>query len=492
MGKGAPLLIILATVIVMSALLPRKELLLERFSNTTDLYKRTGLGAVSGCNSGDIKFTPIVDDLLNSGFFKPEVVANLTRPERINRRVCPDVAQFPGAALQYAVDSTGADCRVEIDGQMYELRSRVATLDVDVVDSNEKKLAIRSKDSNMLAPMLDFVLSRPIFFLIDDSQPYNLMFDYFVFSTYHVPNVRVLDRMPTETTTLNVRSSFDTTRVLHQSQSKTITHKFHAQRRRDPNTRYVPFPVSFYYVSRQNTIGDSVVLMDKTSKRVSTNAGMAKLLKSVMAGTVRNPCFNLQFRASFPSDVKRVHHLQEQITILTVAGLLSDASCTYRGRGIAAVATRPEVLRSIAIPSHSFIKETTKNAHPEWVCLDFLSVTKDKVRGDSVCGHDKNTVSVWVPTKTKIDFIYIFSPTMKVVAATFYNPTLQKREVQFVQSYHCEDHINDLVGAIQRLGGDLHLNIHENQYGMDVTNARFQYGIPNVRDWYDERRVSIS
>ncbi len=498
MSHVAPLLIILAAVVLVSALLPRRLLLFERFQNQVntagvgEVYKRTGLGAVSGCNTGDVKFNPTVDDLINSGFFKPEMVANLTKAERINRRVCPDRAELSahtGASLQYAVDSSEVDCNVTIDAQPYELRSRAVTLFLDVVGSNEKALVVQSKDRDALDGMLDFMLSRPLFFVIDDSQPYNLLSDYFVFSTYSVPNVTVLDKMPTESTTLTIRSSFDAGRVMPETQVKTITHKFHASRRQNMDARFVPFPLSFYYVSRAHQLGDSITMMDKTSKRISGNANIADIFKGVMQGTVPNPCFNIQFRATFPSDVKRVHHLREQITILSVASLHNDPTCSYEGRGIAAVATRPEILRTMSIPGHSFIREVT-TANADWVCLDFLSVTKDKVRGDSICGHDKNTVSLWVPTKNKIDIIYAFSPTMKVVCATFFNTLLQKREVQFVQSYHCEDLVNDLVGAIQRLGGDLHLNVFENEVGIEVENLRLQYGVPNFREWYEERRIS--
>lgn len=498
MRHVAPLLIILAAVILVSALLPRRLFLFERFENVVntvgvgEVYKRTGLGSVSGCNTGDVKFNPTVDDLINSGFFKPEIVANLTKAERINRRVCPDrveLSAHAGASLQYAVDSSEVDCNVTIDGQPYELRSRAVTLLLDVVSSNEKALVVQSKNKDALNGMLDFMLSRPLFFVLDDSQPYNLASDYFVFSTYSVPNVTVLDKMPTESTTLTIRSSFDAGRVMPETQVKTITHKFHANRRQNSEARFVPFPLSFYYVSRAHKLGDSVVMMDKTSKRISSNANIAELLKGVMQGTVTNPCFNIQFRASFPSDVKRVHHLKEQITILSVASLHNDPTCSYEGRGIAAVTTRPEILRTMSIPAHSFVREVT-TANAEWVCLDFLSVTKDKVSGDSICGHDKNTVSLWVPTKNKIDFIYAFTPTMKVVCATFFNTLLQKREVQFVQSYHCEDLVNDLVGAIQRLGRDLHLNVFENEVGIEVENLRLQYGVPNIREWYEERQLS--
>jgi hypothetical protein len=78
---------------------------------------------------------------------------------------------------------------------------------------------------------------------------------------------------------------------------------------------------------------------------------------------------------------------------------------------------------------------------------------------------------------------------MKVAIGTFYNEKIKKRELIFVQSNHCDDTTNDLVGAIEKLEGELYLHTYDAE-GIQVNDVRLRYGVINLVDWYTDRQLS--
>ncbi len=452
-----------------------------------NLYRRAGIGSITGCKETQLSFGATIDDLIKSGFFGGNVAKTLGAEERINRRVCPDPSIYMKRnVLQQGVDANFGNCQLMIDGQQYELRSKTIPLRINTRKSNEKQLVVESKNN---ADFINFLLTRPLFFMVETSQPYVITNEYFVFSTFHVPNVMGFERFPSEETTIPIQVNPFTSNIVPESQVDSLTSSiFNIRKKSSDAVDVASLPLAMYYVNRPKSIGDAVVMQDNITKRATGNASIASAIKGVLSKKITNPSFTVEFKCVIPADPKRLGHLRKRIPLLSVSSQLQDVSCTYKGRGIMLISTRDEILRSIPIPAHSFIRETAV-ASPDWVCLDFLGITKDNVTGDAICGHDKNTVSLWLPCDVQVHIVYVVSPTMKVAIGSFYNEKIKKRELIFVQSNHCDDTTNDLVGAIEKLDGELYLHTYDAE-NVRVNDVRLRYGVINLVDWYTDRQLS--
>jgi hypothetical protein len=451
------------------------------------LYNKAGIGSITGCKGTQLAFGATIDDLLKSGFFGGNVAKTLGAQERINRRVCPDPSIYMKRnVLQQGVDANFGNCKVTIDGHDYELRSKAIPLLVNTRKTNEKQLVVVSKNN---ADFINFLLTRPLFFMVEDSQPYVVTNEYFVYSTFHVPNVMGFEKFPAEETTIPIRVNPFTSNVVPDSQAESLTSAIFNIRKKSSDTIDVAtLPLAMYYIHRPKSLGDAVVMQDNITKRVSGNVSIATAIKGILDKKIGNPSFTVEFKCTVPADPKRLGHLRKKIPLLSVSSQLQDISCTYKGRGIMLISTRDEILRSMPIPTHSFIRETAV-ASPNWVCLDFLGITKDTVNGDVICGHDKNTISLWLPCDVPVHVVYVVTPTMKVAIGTFYNEKIRKRELIFVQSNHCDDTMNDLVGAIEKLEGELYLHSYDAE-NVRVNDIRLRYGVINLVDWYTDRQLS--
>ena len=455
--------------------------------DNANLYIKAGISGATGCKGTQVMFGATIDDLLKSGFFAGSVVNKLLADERINRRVCPDPSMsMKRNVLQQGVDANFGNCRVAIDGQEYELRSKTIQLAVNTRKSNEKQLVCSSKAN---PEFINFLLTRPLFFMVEDSQPYVIINEYFVYSTFYVPNVMGFEKFPAEETTIPVQVNPYTSNIVPDSQMESLTSSLFSIRKKSGDTiDTVMLPLAMYYILRPKALGDAVVMQDNITKRVAGNASIANAIKGVMNKRITNPSFTIEFSCIVPSDPQRIGHLRKKIPLVSVSSQLQDVSCTYNGRGIMLITTRDEILRSMPIPTHSFIRETAVSS-PNWVCLDFLGITKDNANGDSICGHDKNTVSLWLPCDVQVHIVYVVTPTMKIAIGTYYNEKIRKRELIFVHSSHCDDTSNDLVGAIEKLEGELYLHTY-NDANIKVNDVRLRYGVIDLVDWYSDRQFS--
>jgi hypothetical protein len=478
---------IIATIVILVLLrrLSRREYY-EEMANT-NLYIKAGIAGATGCKGTQVAFGATIDDLLKSGFFEGSVVKTLAAEERVNRRVCPDPSIYMKRnVLQQGVDANFGNCQVAIDGQEYELRSKTLQLIVNARKSNEKQLVVSSKGN---PEFINFLLTRPLFFMMEDSQPYVITNEYFVYSTFYVPNVMGFERFPAEETTIPIVVNPFTSNIVPDSQIESLTSSLLNIRKKSGDTiDTAALPLTMYYIRRPKSLGDTVVMQDNITKRVTGNASIANAINGVLNKRITNPSFTVEFSCVVPSDPQRIGHLRKNIPLVAVSSQLKDVSCTYKGRGIMLVSTRDEILRSMPIPVHSFIRETAV-ANPNWVCLDFLGITKDTVNGDSICGHDKNTVSLWLPCDVQVHIVYVVTPTMKIAIGTFYNEQIRKRELIFVHSSHCDDTMNDLVGAIEKLEGELYLHTYDDD-NVRVSDVRLRYGVIDLVDWYSDRQFA--
>lgn len=487
MLRSVFIFILLASIAAIVVVCISKVIIQNKKEHYVD-YNKAGIGSITGCKDSTISFGATIDDLLKSGYFTEEVTNDLATAERINRRVCPDPSDVrKRGVLQQGVDANYSNCVVTIDGHQYELRSKTLPLTVNMKRSHEKQIVVACKDDINFVHML---LTRPLFFMIENSQPYVVVQDYFVYSTYHVSNVLILQDNPADEATIPIRANSYSAELVPETQVKSITHEIYNIRNRSQDQFDIAtMPLSMYYIHRVKELGDAVIMQQNMTRRLMGNMGISKMIKAVLNNEIDNPCFTVEFTCYVPSDPQRMTHLRDLIPLLSVSSQLLDTSCTYQGRGVMYIATRNEILRSMPIPTHSFIRETAV-ANPNWVCIDFLGITKDIVKDESICGHDKNTVSLWLPCDVTVNIVYIVTPSMKVAVATFYNNQVRRRELMYVQSNHCDDMINDLVGAIQRLDGDLHAHTFDAK-NIKVSDVRLRYGIINLQEWYTDHQLSL-
>ena len=466
---------------------------LEKFENAyadsmmsrmNNMYRNTSFNNIMGCSDSKIKLGITIEDVLNSGMFKYSYVSDLKKKEQVNRRVCPDFATSTNGTLEHAVNSGNDECKITLDEQEYQLRSRSLKLEVFLKQSHERQLVVKSQP--MSDDFLDFLLLRPIFFMVNDSMPYSLVFDNYLFATYAVPNVIIYDRFPTDNNVFSVRNEYADKNIVPDTQTKTLAYQvFNA---RTTKQEYAALPFVVYYLNRVTQPGDTIVMGSAKVMDLTRNQAVNTYLQNVLVGNITNPVFSLEFTVNVPPDAERETHLRQPMTVLSIAGAgTSQTTCSYESRGIITVSTRNEWLRSQPFPTKSFVRETT-SANPNWTCLDFLNVSKDIANGNIVCGYDNSTQSIWVPCNEDIDIAYIVTPTMKVIVGTFYNINLQKRELIFVQNFQCEDTQNALVKTIIQLQGKLELKVTSN---FGVKNVRFQCGAINLRQWYDNRKLGF-
>jgi hypothetical protein len=393
-----------------------------------------------------------------------------------------------------ALSSNKSDCELTIDGQTYELRARDINLVFDVRKSSSTELHIVND-----AALSEFVLLRPVIFVVADSKPYNINMgnaNYFVHSTQNIERVKPYSSFPKQTIVVPITPASGSLNIFPTSQVADIGSVFKNKMQSvaqsgggNPVTQELKTTV--YYLNRigNRNLDTIVVENSEVFSKLVSKEGMKTILTKVRSGNIKNPVFTVKFRCSFMPDVSRKTYLNSRKNLVSIAKK-RDGALGYDGRGILLVSTRPENLRKDIVPIQSRTQETVPS-DPNWVCLDFMNVEKNSLTGgvSSNEGFSNNCVSLWVPANTNVEVIYIVGPSFKVAAATYYNPSTNQRHLTFVHSFHCNNIINDVLFPVTTQMNDLALNNLAKGGGLEreliiVSNLEAYYGMDNLEKWF--------
>ena len=443
-----------------------------------------------------VALVPTLDDLLSTNYLQPQYSQGLAGTNSIYARSCGDKK----GTIFTEMDSNKDKCGVMVDLQAYKLKSTSLRLKVRVVSNPNSVFVVPDEK------FVNLLMLRPVFLTIDGSQPYCLDFTRntpYMFTTVGIPTVNVYNKFPTDWMELPLKRVQSTNSNFFPVQTRDLPTvlsekgKIIANITGNHQKEVVEVDVVVYYVERVEKFGSTLKLPDTAnSTSFSNNAYISKIVSQIQSPTapltvfnVNNPTISVTFSISVatPTDTTQpAWWTTNWQPILSIAGNGTSSSCDSSGRGILHVEMRPTTFRmsnNFGIP----FNEITFNTM--YYCLDFTNVEDNSATGQIVdgCGGINRSI-LWLPVGVKVDIAYIVSPTMKVIAAKYYDPTTKRRELTFVHLFNTGSNINDIYNCITQVP-DLTVWNNIKRYNMDqstfnLSNIEVSYGMKDLYNWY--------
>jgi hypothetical protein len=498
---------ILVVIIVLSLL--ASSLRTERFAVPSSNINKTsqdaaalGLGDLASAPSSAVRssvaLVPTLDDLLTSAYLQPDYTRGLAGTESISARTCPD-DDLGNTTLAASMDSNKTNCSVVIDLQPYTFRSAGLQLKVLASKSNGNSLVVIPDKAFM-----ELLLLRPAFFTVENSQPYSI--DYmgvtpFLFSTIGIANVNTYKSFPHTSFTLPLKTLPNTPTTLFPVNTipvmSVLNQKVQHIRRvsGDATADVVAVKVAAYYVKRKESFGNSVAVRNsETTAYLSSSPYITSLISTIKSppstmnpSNVSNPTFSVAFDIAVKSPAKGVAPwwIKNWQHVMHVAGD-TWGYCDNSGRGILLVEMRPATYRTSNVWNWPFAESEPMDG--SYYCLDFTNVERHSVTKQvDACGG-QNRGYLWLPTGVSVSIVCIISPSMKVIAAKYYDPVKQQKELIFSHLYHTGNNMNDIHTtltsttslAVENLATKTGLSSSE----IGVSNIEVSYGMKSLREWF--------
>lgn len=509
MNRLLELVFILLLIIIVSTMASSLTFPRERFDGansnidavSTDLGN-SGMCALSGSPTSIVqsfvKLVPTLDDLLSSSYLRPEYTQGLTGTNNITSRTCSDMK----GTLAASMDSNKTSCSVLIDLQAYSFRATGMKLKVSVPFSKPDTLAIVTDKA-----FLDLLLRRPVFFTIEDSQPYSLDLSRntpTLFTTAGIPTINTYNTFPQPLFSLPIKTIPATSTNFFPAQTKAMmdilnSKMAHAtQVTGSSKGSVVEVNIVIYYVVRQDQLGNALSVPENTNTAYFTADSYIQSIVgtiqspvgSVTVANVQNPVFSLTFTINVqtPSDLTNPPWWVNDWHHMVMVGSDQWGTCDNNGRGILLVEMRPQAGRTSNWWNWPYAE--TPPASGRYYCLDFTNVERNNTNNTIVdaCGG-YNRANIWLPTGTPVDIAYIISPSMKVIVARYYDASSKKRQMTFVHEYNTGSNVNDiyqsLIGVNNLCVQNLCRKTNLDPTTFSVTDIELSYGMIDLYNWFN-------
>lgn len=457
--------------------------------------------APSSAAQTTIRLGPTFNDLLATRFIKNELTTGLGGMDGISARTCSygDVN-----SLRAGMNSSRTECDVEIDFQPYTMAAvSPGKLKVSI-NSTQQTLSIIPDDV-----FLSLLLHRPFFFVLESSRPYMINYSVmnpFKFSTHNISNVQTYKNGGSPLFSLPIRPpvSNGTNLFAHQTLDVTeiIQRKSASVRRvHGSPVRVVELELVLYCVKIKARLGDVLELPRTTPFafiRRANDQSQTHLSSMLSRFTTpaplsstsdqRNPTISTSFtvKISKPTTGTVPNWMNNWNSLLKIGGQGNNSGCDSNGRGVLLVEMAPVNIRGgWWMPFREEGRAST-----DYVCLHFTNTNVDIISERLVewCGGWDTRGVLWIPTGVNVDIAYIVSPSMKVMAATFFDETTRKKQLIFGNMYNVGSVVNGIRPTLRQIQDIAVTNLVVSQ-NMDpsvynLSNVKVNYGMMDLHKWY--------
>lgn len=438
-----------------------------------------------------VSLVPTLDDLLSSKYLKREYTRGLAGATTISGRTCVENDGSRNDSLVAAMDSNKRDCGLTVDLQQYDFKATTMNLQVDAKKSTATALFV-SQD----AQLVEFLLRRPVFFTIDNSKPYVVDWGRrFLFTTKSAPKVAKHRDAGAAVYKLPIKQAPTTSTDFFPAQHANIPDILAAKAKRVKSvgaTGTIQVSATLYFLKRKANFGNKVALADgNIAKRVDSSAYIKNILSqyklppsNISAANLKNPTMTIEFKVFIRPEANKGSWLYKYWSSLVSLGGNAVGSCDARGRGGAVIELRPESQRLTAEYAEA------APIDPNWACMDFSNVENDANTGATTdaCGG-VNRGQLWIPTGVPVDVAYIFSATMKVMTASWYDNATKKRQFTMAHMYSSNATVNGILSTVTRMLDELHIVNQTKLQNFDanilkIKDIAVSYGMADLHEWY--------
>ena len=446
-----------------------------------------------------IKLIPNLDDLLSAGYLRPDYTSGLVGAESISARTCKDER----GSLVSGMDSNKKGCTLIMDLQPYKFRSTTLKLKLNVGGTKENILALTTDKA-----FIDMLLMRPVFVSVEGSQPYCLDLvrnTPFLYTTSYFPTVTTYNQFPTSYMEIPIKTVPTTNTNFFPAQTRNLTDVV-AQKQAHvcavtgiaPNDlAFVEANATIYYLQREDKFGNSLEVANSAGVAYfadnpylnSIQNKISRPPSTITTTDVSNPCLSVCFTVfvAQPGDLT-----QPPWWVNDYQGLLKVASdgwatCDAAGRGIALVQLVPSAVRAATTANCPYAESSPPSG--KLYCLQFTNVEEDNISGQvtSTCGGVNNS-EIWLPTGVSVDIAYIISPTMKLIVATYFDPSTNERNFTYTHLYNTGSSINAIYSSLINVPNLCvdnlckRTNLDPNTF--KVSNIQVSYGMVDLYEWF--------